>query len=57
MRSSRVVTASGCQYQCRNSPGFDTSILRHSGISGAADESVLNIVHNKNPKNPPLKKN
>ncbi len=36
-------------------PGFDPSILRHSGIWGAADEAVLNIVHKKkNPKNPLL---
>ncbi len=27
-----------CQCQSRNSPGFDPSILRHSGIWGAADE-------------------
>ncbi len=33
------------------SPGFDLSILRHSGIWGAADETVMNT----NPKNPPLK--
>jgi hypothetical protein len=31
----------------RNCPGFDPSILRHSGIWGAADETVLNIVHKK----------
>jgi hypothetical protein len=30
----------------RNSPGFKTSILRHNGIWGAADEAVLNNVHN-----------
>ncbi len=30
---------------------FDPSILRHSGIWGAADEAVLNIVQKiKNPK-------
>ncbi len=46
-RSSRVVVvrASGCQCQSRNSPKFDPSILRHSGIWGAADEAVLNNVH------------
>ncbi len=44
MRSSRMVRASGCQCQSRNSPGFDPSVLRHSGISGAADETVLNNV-------------
>jgi hypothetical protein len=32
MRSSRVVRASGCQRQIRNSPGFNSSILRHIGI-------------------------
>ncbi len=47
MRSSRVVRASGCQGQSRNSPGFDPSILRHNGILGAADEAVLNNVHEK----------
>jgi hypothetical protein len=31
MRSSQVVGASGCQCQRRISPGFDPSILRHSG--------------------------
>ncbi len=36
MRSSQVVRASDCQCQSRNSPGFDPSILRHSGIWGAA---------------------
>ena len=29
---NRVVRASDCQCQSRNSPGFDPSILRHSGI-------------------------
>ncbi len=42
---------SDCQCRRRNSPGFDSSILRHSGIWGAADEAVLNTVHRKNPKN------
>jgi hypothetical protein len=32
MRSSRVVRASGCQCQSRNSPGFDSSIHQHSEI-------------------------
>jgi hypothetical protein len=42
-----------CQCQCRNSPGLDTSILRHIEILGAADEAVLNNVHKKkNPKIP-----
>jgi hypothetical protein len=30
--SSLLVRASDCQYRSRNSPGFDPSILRHSGI-------------------------
>jgi hypothetical protein len=30
-----------------NGPGFDPSILKHSGIWGAADEAVLNIVRKK----------
>ncbi len=38
------------QCRSRNCPGFDPSILRHSGIWGAADETVLNTVH-KNPRN------
>ncbi len=33
------------QYQSRNSPGFDPSIHRHSGIWGAADEAMLKNVH------------
>jgi hypothetical protein len=36
--------------------GFDPSILRHSGIWRAADETVLNKVLLKNFKNPSLKK-
>ncbi len=45
---SRVVRASDSQCCVRT---VDPSILRHSGIWGAADEAVLNIVHkNKNPK-------
>ncbi len=31
----------------RNSPGFDLSILRHSGIWGPTDEAVLNNVQKK----------
>ncbi len=53
MRSSQVVTASDCQCISCNGPGFDPSIRRHSGIWGAADEAVLNIVRKK--KNPPKK--
>jgi hypothetical protein len=47
--SSRVVRASGCQCQSRNSPEFDPSILRHSGILGVEDEAALNnvLVHKK----------
>ncbi len=54
MRSSLVVRASDCQCTSCNGPGFDPSIRRHSGILGAADEAVLNIVQ-KNRKNPPKK--
>jgi hypothetical protein len=32
MRPSQVVRASGCQCQSRNSPVFDPSLSRHSGI-------------------------
>jgi len=51
MRPSRVVKESDSQCRSRNCPGSDPSILRHSGIWGAADEAVLNIVHEKK-KNP-----
>ncbi len=44
MRSSRVVRASHCLCRSRNSPGFYPSILRHSGIWGAADAAVLKTV-------------
>ncbi len=54
MRSSLVVRASDCQCTSCNGPGFDPSIRRHSGIWGAADEAVLNIVRTKR-KNPPKK--
>jgi hypothetical protein len=40
---SRVVRTSDRQFRSRNYP----IILRHSGIWGAADETVLNIVHKK----------
>ncbi len=46
-RSSRVVRASDCQCQSRNSPGFDPCILRHSGIWGTANEAALNTRTNK----------
>ncbi len=52
MRFSRVVRASDCQRQSRNSPGLDPSILRHSGIRGAADDAVLKKIHLKNSKSP-----
>jgi hypothetical protein len=42
-----MLKMSECQYQSRNSPGFDPTILRHSGIWGAADVAVLNKVHLK----------
>jgi hypothetical protein len=32
--------------------GFDPSIRRHSGICGAADDAVLNIVRTKRKKSP-----
>ncbi len=48
-----VVRASDSQWRSRNCPGFDPSILRHSGIWGAADEAFLNKVQ-KNPKRMPL---
>ncbi len=51
MRSSLVVRASDCQCTSCNGPGFDPSIRRHSGIWGAADEAVLNIVRKKQKKN------
>ncbi len=36
--------------------GYDHSILRHSGIRGAADEAVLNNIHkNKKAKESPFK--
>ncbi len=52
MRSSLVVRASDCQCTSCNGPGFDPSIRRHSGIWGAADEAVLNIVRKKREKIP-----
>ncbi len=44
MRSNLVVRASDCKCTRCNGPGSDPSIRRHSGIWGAADEAVLNIV-------------
>jgi hypothetical protein len=37
-----------------NSPGFDPSMLLHSGICGATDEAVLNTVRRKKSKNVPV---
>ncbi len=42
---SRVVRASDCQCRSRMRPGLDTSILRLSGIWGAADKAMLNKLH------------
>ncbi len=56
MRSSLVVRASDCQCTSCNGPGFDPSIRRHSGIWGAADEAVLNIVWKLEKIPPPPKK-
>ncbi len=52
MRSSLVFRASDCQCTSCNGPGFDPSIRRHSGIWGAADKAVLNIVRKKKKKSP-----
>jgi hypothetical protein len=52
MRFSRLVRASDSQCRNRNCPGFDPSIHRHSGIGGAADETVLKTVHKKTKKSP-----
>ncbi len=38
--------------QCQSSPGFNTSILRHSGIWGVTNEALLNKVQVKKPKIP-----
>ncbi len=61
MRSSLVVRASDCQCTSCNGPGVGPSIRRHSGIWGAADETVLNKEWKKkfflNPPKKYLKKN
>jgi hypothetical protein len=44
MRYILVVRAPDCQCTNCNGPGFDPSIRRHSGIWGAANEALLNIV-------------
>ncbi len=56
MRSSLVVRASDCKCTSCNGPGFDPSIRRHSGIWGAADEAVLNMLWQKIKKSPPPQK-
>ncbi len=53
MRFSQMVGASDRQFKSHNSPGFDPSILRHSGIWGAADEAVQNKIHQKIKKKSP----
>jgi hypothetical protein len=50
---AELVRVSDCQIRSRISPGFDPSILRHSGIWRAADEAVLNKVHLKQTKKSP----
>jgi hypothetical protein len=52
MRSNRVVRASDSLWLSRNCPGFDPSILRHSGFRRAADETVLKKVTKKIQKSP-----
>ncbi len=42
------------QCQSRNSPGFDPSVLRQSGMRGAAGEAVLNNVRRKIKKHLPF---
>jgi hypothetical protein len=54
IRSSLVVRVSDCQCTSCNGPGFDPSIRRHSGIWGAADEAVLDIVRNHSTAIKPL---
>ena len=56
MRCSRVARASDSQCLSNKCPGFDPSILRHSGIRGAADEAVLNTVHTRQNKKKTFKK-
>ncbi len=54
MRPSWVVTTFDSQCRSRNSPGFDHSVLQHSGFWRAAGETVLNKVMKKLIKNIPL---
>ncbi len=42
-----IIKLQDCQYKSRNSPEFDPSILRHSGILEVAREAVLNKVRTK----------
>ncbi len=51
IKSCRVVRASDRQCQSRNNPRFNPSILRRSGVWGAADEAVLDKVHKFQAKN------
>jgi hypothetical protein len=50
--SCGLVSASDSQCRRRNCPGFHPN--RHSGIRGAAAETVLNKILKKINKNPPL---
>ncbi len=45
---AELLRVSDCLFRSRNSPWFDPSILRHSGIWRAADEAVLNKKNSKN---------
>jgi hypothetical protein len=55
MRSIGDWLESYCQCQSRKSLEFNLTILRHSGILGAADKALLNKELLKNLKDPPLK--
>jgi hypothetical protein len=52
-----MVRESDSQCRSRSCPRFNPSILQHSGIGGAADEAVLNIVHIVSKTIPHYKKN
>jgi len=54
MISNQVDKASDCQCRCCNSLGFKSSVCRHSGFWGAADEAVLITVHEKYHQKIPL---
>ncbi len=50
-----LLSAKACRpFLTCNSPGFDPSILRNSGIWGAEDGAVLNNVKRKKPQKIPL---